>query len=520
MVRRLAGRQGAYAPAGEEVRVQQPPADHLPVLLVQQSRPQQVPGVGRQGVDLVALPVQCERREGVLPHPEVPLEAVAQVGRRLFQQGGVRLVGPRRARHPRRAAQRVVRIALGARRHHRAGGPGAVGPADGAGGVLPVLVGEAALVGAVDEIPARGQPAVVQHPADRRAGVRFQPAGEAGVAGQFDVRAEQDQEQRGRVDRAVVPPERNLAEVRQLAVAHLVHDLAGLGDGGHPRAGRLGRGQRREGRRGQLRAVRQREQGGEQGVPAEQGEEPGGARGRYAQLLAVRSGRRHLQRGQVGQPAGAGGRQLRPAGREGHPLHEPAFQVEELLVHGGGRARDAQGAFVAVRAGHHAQRQLGRAMGFQVQGPHQAACAGAGLLDGARGGVGRDGRTGAPFGPPVDELDAVVQDLAGAHGARLDVGAVVGAEFELVGEVGVGGDGETDGGGHRAVAGHAQGLDERAVADGLFPEDGVGGRLLPAAARHQHAAGRVAVRDRGEHLGHRAVDGELPAAEMPGVAYE
>ena len=48
------------------------------------------------------------------------------------------------------------------------------------------------------------------------------------VAGALVVRGGQHDEERRRVVAAVVAPERDLAERRHLAVAHLVQDLAGL----------------------------------------------------------------------------------------------------------------------------------------------------------------------------------------------------------------------------------------------------------------------------------------------------
>ena len=61
-----------------------------------------------------------------------------------------------------------------------------------------------------------------------------------------EVRAGQHDEQRRRVDAAVVAAERHLAERGHLAVAHLVQDLAGLGVALGVDLGRLRRGQKRE----------------------------------------------------------------------------------------------------------------------------------------------------------------------------------------------------------------------------------------------------------------------------------
>lgn len=170
---------------------------------------------------------------------------------------------------------------------------------------------------------------------------------------------------------------------------HLVHDLAGLGHRVRSGLGRLGRGEGRERGRGELGTVGKGEERGEQGVPAQQGQEPGGARSRHAKVLAVRARRRDLECGQVGEAACAGRRQLGPAGREGHTLHELTFQSAELGLCGGRGRRDLRGAGGSVGVGRHPKRQLRRAVRLEVQGPYEAAGARARLLDGVRGGVVR-----------------------------------------------------------------------------------------------------------------------------------
>ena len=61
--------------------------------------------------------------------------------------------------------------------------------------------------------------------------MRPQAADEVEVAGALQVGAGQHQEERRRIDAAVVAAERHLAERRHLAAASLVQDLAGLGVG-------------------------------------------------------------------------------------------------------------------------------------------------------------------------------------------------------------------------------------------------------------------------------------------------
>ena len=243
---------------------------------------------------------------------------------------------------------------------------------------------------------------MVQHPADRRPGVGLQAAGQGRVAGLLDVRAEEDQEERGRVDRAVVTPVRHLPEVRQLAVPHLVHDLAGLGHRVRADLGRLGRGERGQGGGGQLGAVGEGEERGEEGVAAQQGQEPRHSGRRDAQFLAVGARRGDLERGQVGEAPRAGRGQLGPAGREGHALRELA-----LPARGVGRSRrPGSGGTLRVAAspcGRAATRRASSAdaVRLEFQGPHEAARARAGLLHAVRRGLGGHGRTGPPLPAPV-----------------------------------------------------------------------------------------------------------------------
>ncbi len=117
----------------------------------------------------------------------------------------------------------------------------------------------------------------------------------------------------------------------------------------------------------------------------------------------------------------------------------------------------------------------------------------------------------------VAELHPVIEDLTPSYGADLGVRTVVGAQLELVREVGVHGERDAHGRGRRAVAGDAQRLHERAVGDGLLTEERVRGRFVAPAARDEYTACRVAVRDR------RSTSGTAPSTvscqrlQVPGV---
>ena len=63
------------------------------------------------------------------------------------------------------------------------------------------------------------------------------------VAGAVEIGAGEDDEERRRVDAAVVAAEGDLVQLGHLAEAHLVQDLARLGVGGRVDAGGLGGGE-------------------------------------------------------------------------------------------------------------------------------------------------------------------------------------------------------------------------------------------------------------------------------------
>ena len=123
-------------------------------------------------------------------------------------------------------------IALNLRQRDIAFGELSVGMEDRVEGILPALVGKPLLGGALilDEAVLVGIAGAVD-PLQRRLDRRPQLGQRFVVAGAFDIKAGQQNEQRGRIDAAVILRERHLAQRGHLAAAHLVQDLAGLGIG-------------------------------------------------------------------------------------------------------------------------------------------------------------------------------------------------------------------------------------------------------------------------------------------------
>lgn len=198
------------------------------------------------------------------------------------------------------------------------------------------------------------QAAVGEHPVDGSSRALLRAQGDGRVAGRLMVGLQQDQEQRGGVDGAVVTAVGNLPEMCQFAVAGLKDDAPGCspltGSWWRPwvaeRALKSGRGR--------LRTVGEQEGGRQQRVTDEQCEEPGDAGGRDVDLLVVDSGDGDGQQVDVREASLAGA-------------------VERVV-----RARRAlrrswngrcSGVRQPVRQGADAQVQVGFAVGGEVEMP-------------------------------------------------------------------------------------------------------------------------------------------------------
>ena len=181
-----------------------------------------------------------------------------------------------------------VGVALHLSQSDRRIGQAAVGEADGVVGVLPALVAQAPVGGAlVLDVAVAVAVAELLDPFDGPVGVREQLVD--GLAGQAPPAQlpEQHHEQRGGVGGAVVDGATAERERRRLAEAHLVQDAARLLLVVGPDVLALEAGQRLQGAEGQLGVDQQRHPGGQQRVAAEQGHEPRGAGGHHRPLRVV-----------------------------------------------------------------------------------------------------------------------------------------------------------------------------------------------------------------------------------------
>ena len=111
---------------------------------------------------------------------------------------------------------------------------------DGIEGVLPALVAQPARrrLEVFDEAVVVAIAGAVD-PRQRAVDRRPQAAQRVEIAGRLRIAAGQHDEQRRRVDAAVIKPERNLAQRGHLAGAHLVQDFTRLGVGLRIVVGRL-----------------------------------------------------------------------------------------------------------------------------------------------------------------------------------------------------------------------------------------------------------------------------------------
>ena len=216
------------APAREHVRRQQPLRERQRLVLVHDPGVQAVAGVGHQRSELLLVGVERGREVPLVLHPERLVEAHLQAFRLVLQAR--RVLGPaERAVHVGHPRLREVDVPLHLRERDRGFGEPPVGVDHRVVRVLPPLVadpaGRAAQV--LDE-PVAVQVAVPVDPGERGLRVGQELAREPDVAGPPQVLGVHDQEPRRRVHRPVVGRVRHDPRARELAVAHLVQDLARL----------------------------------------------------------------------------------------------------------------------------------------------------------------------------------------------------------------------------------------------------------------------------------------------------
>ncbi len=286
--------------------------------------------------------------------------------------------------------------------------------------------------------------------------------------------------------------------------------------------GRLGG---REGAKGGLRELRpvgQREVRGQQRVAAEEGEEPRHAGAGYQQVLAVRSDGWDAQPGEVAQALLAGTDEL-----VGDVPYRKRGLVGEVVPLAPDQRQDRadvgrpDGARVgSARMGGDPDGDLRGA----VRGEPDAPGKGSERSPGCRGHrglrVGGDRGVRLPLLAVVGEAGAVRRVRDGDVGAGLVVDPAVAAQFELVGEVRVGIDGDDDRDLACGVVAEPQVLGQPAVEQGLSAVQCPRRRFVAGRGRGEHGGGSpVAVRRHEDgRLG--AVHREAPVAEMAGVADE
>jgi hypothetical protein len=327
----LALGQGADAPAGVEAGSEQVLDDVVGAAAFDDAGPEQVADVGGQGVDLAAVGVEGERVVLAVLDPEVAVEAAFEVGGLLVEGVGEGGVVPDGAGQAGGAFLGVVGVALQFAGGAGEAGQAAVGVGDGVPGVLPALVLQAGVgvAGLVPDVAVAAQVGVLIDPVEGGAGLEFQVADEFGVAAPALVLVEQDEEQRGAVGGAVVGGVGPLLEGGELAVPHLVEDLAGVFVAEVVDTAALAGAEFGQCRGGQRRRVGQGLQTGEDAVAAEHGHEPGQARGGQGAFAGGHG--REAQGGQVGEAAPVRVLERLPVAfefrRSGDPLVEVLLHV-------------------------------------------------------------------------------------------------------------------------------------------------------------------------------------------------
>ena len=271
-------RQGANAEAGEAIGLEQTSCDHLGVVGGEDARPQQVPRIRRDRVDGPLLTIEGLGEEAALGKEE----AIAH-GLRQFLGDGAQLIAVSLSEVVAEVGGgEVGGVGIPLHLAQRDGpfGEASVGEGDGVPAVLPSLVPQERrrVGGVLDEAVAVG----VTPPSHPLHGVlhrRHQPLQLGAFGAEAEELTGQHDEERCRVDGAVVHVRAAQRGVGPLPQAHLVEDLAGR-LGGHRVVGdALVTGQDLHGRERAADIEEQRLPRRDDGVAAEQGHEPRDAGG-------------------------------------------------------------------------------------------------------------------------------------------------------------------------------------------------------------------------------------------------
>ena len=290
-------RQRAHAPPGEHLGRHEQLRDARRLVLVEDAGPQAVPHVGRKRIEGTLVAVEAHRQPAAILQPEVPVEALLQHSRLAAQRRDERRVAGL-LREVRACEVRRVHVALHLAERDRGLCEPPVGEARAVEGVLPALVLEPAIGGAlvfhvavavaVAELldPVEGAVGGGQERVDRVAPIA--PAAEL---------AEQHHEEGRRVDAPVVDAPAAERQLGRLAEAHLVENAAGLLLGDRIHLAALVQREGLERAQREVAVDEHRHPRREQGVAPEEGHEPRRAGGHDGALGVV--GIEEPQRGQV-----------------------------------------------------------------------------------------------------------------------------------------------------------------------------------------------------------------------------
>ena len=250
--------------------------DETCALLGNDARPEQVPHVRGHGVDPALVGVEADDVvAAAVLGPEVVVEARVQLLGLALEPLGERDVGAEAPGELGDAQLRVVDVRLDLGGRDRQVRDRSVGELDAVPRVLPALVAEAlARPRLVLDVAVAVTIAVLVDPGERSGDLVPSPQNERVLAGEAPVLREEDQPERRRVGGAVVGAVRLLAQLRQLAAADLVQDLAGLLVAEVVDARALQGAEQVKRAACKPRADPERLQGRDQRVPAEERHEP------------------------------------------------------------------------------------------------------------------------------------------------------------------------------------------------------------------------------------------------------